>query len=31
VVVGFVGSLFVLGFVLSLIAAALGILPEVSP
>lgn len=31
VVVGFVGSLFVMGFALSLIAAALGILPEVTP
>ncbi|CAM3004647.1 Yip1 domain-containing protein [Paracoccus aminovorans] len=31
VVLGFVGSLFVLGFVLSLLAAALGIVPEVTP
>lgn len=31
VVLGFVGSLFVLGFVLSLLAAAFGIVPEVTP
>ncbi|MCV2448632.1 MULTISPECIES: Yip1 family protein [unclassified Paracoccus (in: a-proteobacteria)] len=31
VVVGLVGSLFVLGFVLSLFAAAFGIVPEVTP
>lgn len=31
VVLGFVGSLFVLGFVLSLIAASFGIVPEVAP
>lgn len=31
VVLGFFGSLFVLGFVLSLLAAAFGIVPEVTP
>ncbi|WP_313350276.1 YIP1 family protein [Paracoccus sp. (in: a-proteobacteria)] len=31
VVVGLIGSVFVLGFVLSLIAAAFGIVPEVTP
>ena len=31
VVLGLIGSLFVLGFVLSLLAAALGIVPEVTP
>ncbi len=31
VALGFIGGVFVLGFVLSIIAAAFGILPEVSP